>query len=349
MAEEQAASGYDVPPRATNQEGAIRKVGLEVELAGVPVEEVLTLVKSCFGGEIELAQRSHGAVLGTPWGKFKVEYDWRALQKRSYLKPLEAIGVEADSATAEFIEESVLQVAGEIVPIEVVTPPIPWPALHELDPLWEALRAAGAQDTHSSVLHAFGLHLNPEAPDREPASVLAHLRAFLLLDDWIIDDAEIDIARRIAPFIRPFPESYRRRVLVPDYAPDAAQLVADYVAASPTRNRGLDLLPLFRAFYGDSFLAQVEEAELVQSRPTFHYRLPNCELSTPGWSPRSDWNRWVALEKLADDRELLTELSRAYLETFDWPLRLQSIGWIDVLRERLRLPGEVRDRRALGA
>jgi hypothetical protein len=96
-------------------------------------------------------------------------------------------------------------------------------------------------------------------------------------------------------------------------------------------------------------LAQVEESELVKPRPTFHYRLPNCELTTPGWSPRADWNRWVALERLAEDRELLAELSRAYLETFDLPLRLQSIGWIDVLRARLSLPGEVRARQALGA
>ncbi len=349
MARARTEHGYHAPPRATNQDGATRKVGLEVELAGVPVEEALNLVKACFGGEIELAQRARGAVRDTPWGTFKVEYDWRALQTRSYLKPLEAIGVEADSATAQFVEESVLQVAGEIVPIEVVTPPIPWPSLHEVDPLWDALRAAGAQDTHSSLLYAFGLHLNPEAPDRDPSSVLAHLRAFLLLEDWIIDNAEVDISRRIAPFIRPFPEAYRRRVLARDYAPDADQLVGDYVAANPTRNRGLDLLPLFRSFYGDAFLAQVEEADLVQSRPTFHYRLPNCELSTPGWSPRADWNRWVALENLAGNRELLADLSRAYLETFDLPLRLQSIGWVDVLRERVSLPGEVRDRQASGA
>jgi hypothetical protein len=191
--------------------------------------------------------------------------------------------------------------------------------------------------------------LNPEVPDREPATVLAYLRAFLLLEDWIIENAEVDLSRRIAPFIRPFPETYRRRVLALDYAPDAQQLLADYVAANPTRNRGLDLLPLFCALYGDSFLAQVEEAELVKARPTFHYRMPNCELSTPDWSPRADWNRWVALEKLAEDRALLAELSSAYLETFDLPLRLQSIGWIDVLRARVSLPGEVRARQALGA
>jgi Putative amidoligase enzyme len=349
MAHERGQSGYAAPPRETNAQGATRKVGLEVELAGVPVEEALNMIVACFGGELALASRTHGAVHGTPFGSFKVEYDWRALTERSYLKPLARIGLDEDSAAAQFVEESVLQMAGELVPIEVITPPWPWPLLHELDPLWEALRAAGAQDTYSSLFYAFGLHLNPETPDRTPATVLAYLRAFLLLEDWIVDSAEVDIARRIAPFIRPFPEAYRRRVLTPSYAPSAAQLVSDYVAENPTRNRGLDLLPLFSSLYGDGFLAQVEEAALVKPRPTFHYRLPNCELTTPGWSPRADWNRWVALERLAEDRALLSELSQAYLETFDLPLRLQSIGWIDVLRARLSLPEEVRARQALGA
>jgi hypothetical protein len=348
MAQQRAIHGYAAPPRGKNAHGDARKVGLEIELAGVTVEEALDLVVACFGGRVALASRTHGAVHGSAFGSFKVEYDWQALHKRSYMKTLARIGVEEDSATAQFVEDSLLQVAGELVPIEVITPPWPWTALSELDVLWEALRGAGAQDTYSSLLHAFGLHLNPEIPDREPATVLAYLRAFLLLEDWIIDNAEVDIARRIAPFIRPFPEAYRRRVLAPSYAPSAERLVSDYVEANPTRNRGLDLLPLFSTLYGNAFLTRVEDAELVKPRPTFHYRLPNCELTAPGWSPRADWNRWVALERLAEDRSLLTDLSRAYLETFDLPLRLQSIGWIDILRTRVALPGEVRAKTAVG-
>lgn len=349
MAQERANHGYAAPPRAENGQGEVRKVGLELELAGVPVEKALDLIVACCGGEAAPESRARGAVHGTSFGSFKVEYDWRALHQRSYLKPLARIGLDQDSATAQFVEESVLQMAGELVPVELITPPIPWPRLHELDPLWDALRRAGAEDTYSSVFHAFGLHLNPETPDPEVSTVLSYLRAFLLLEDWIIDSAEVDIARRIAPFIRPFPEAYRRRVLAPSYAPSENQLVRDYVSDNPTRNRGLDLLPLFSALYDQAFLTEIEEAELVKPRPTFHYRLPNCELSTPGWSPRADWNRWVALERLAEDRALLAELSRAYLQTFDLPLRLQSIGWIDELRARLSLPEPVRTKQALGA
>ena len=341
MAPQAAVNGYDAPPRPHNERGEERKVGLELEIAGVTVERAVELIANAFGGKSELESRTNGTVRDTRFGTFKVEFDSRALQKRSYLKPLEAIGVSPDSMTAQLVESSVLQVAAEVVPIEIVTPPWPWTQLGALDPLWESLRAEGAEDTYSSLLYAFGLHLNPETPDGQASTLLSYLRAFLLLEDWIIDNAVIDISRRIAPFIRPFPEAYRRKVLAPDYAPDAERLVADYILENPTRNRGLDLLPLFVSLYGDGLLAHVEEAELVKGRPTFHYRLPNCELSAPGWSPRADWNRWVALERVAEDKPLLKELSEAYLDTFDLPLRLQSMGWIDVLRARVSLPNDL--------
>ncbi|HKO94818.1 MAG TPA: amidoligase family protein [Polyangiaceae bacterium] len=338
-----AGTGYAAPPRTHNAQGDPRRVGLEVELAGLSVEASLELIRRCFGGELDSSQRTHGTVRGTSFGTFKVEYDLRALQKRSYLRPLELMGIESDSLAAQLVEDTVLQVASEVVPVEVITPPIPWPRLHELDPLWERLRAAGAEDTYDSVFYAFGLHLNPEIPDGQVATLLAYLRAFLLLEDWVVESSHMDLSRRIAPFVRPFPEAYRRKVLAPSYAPNSGlALVDDYLAANPTRNRGLDMLPLFVELFGEAILARVEDRELVKPRPTFHYRLPNCELASPGWSPRADWNRWIAIERLAHTPALLTELSHAYLDTFDLPLRLQSIAWIDELRERITLPGEAR-------
>jgi hypothetical protein len=336
-------TGYAAPARPENEAGAVRRVGLEIELAGLTVETALALIQRAMGGRVVSSQRTQGMVEDTPFGDFKVEFDSRALQKRSYLKPLELVGIESGSRTAQLIEDSVLQVASEVVPVEIVTPPVPWNRLAELDPLWSTLRDAGAQDTNGSVLYAFGLHLNPELPDGDHRSLLGFLRAYLLLEDWVIESSHMDLSRRIAPYVRPFPEVYRRKVLSPRYAPESgAALVEDYIAANPTRNRGLDLLPAFVHLYGAEILERVEESELVKARPTFHYRLPNCELASPNWSPRADWNRWIAIERLADQPELLTELSHAYLDTFDLPLRLQSIGWIDELRARISLPGEVR-------
>jgi hypothetical protein len=330
-------TGYAAPARPTNEAGAVRRVGLEIELAGLTVETALALIQRAMGGRVVSSQRTQGTVADTPFGDFKVEFDSRALQKRSYLKPLELVGIESDSRAAQLIEDSVLQVASEVVPVEIVTPPVP------LDPLWQQLRAAGAQDTYGSVFYAFGLHLNPELPDADHRTLLAFLRAYLLLEDWVIESSHMDLSRRITPFVRPFPEVYRRKVLSPRYEPDSGlALVDDYITGNPTRNRGLDLLPAFVHLFGRTILDRVEEPDLVKARPTFHYRLPNCELATPDWSPRADWNRWIAIERLADEPALLTELSHAYLDTFDLPLRLQSIGWIDELRARISLPGEVR-------
>jgi Putative amidoligase enzyme len=326
---------YLPPPRARNAKGEVRRVGLELELGYLSLESTLELVRGALGGEIVSDSRTEGSVQGTPFGRFKVEVDSTPLKERSYLRPLEALGLDPDSPTALLVEDSVLQVAREFVPIEIVSPPIPWDQLHELDALWSALRAAGAQDTRSSVMHAFGLHLNPEPPDFEVPSLLNTLRAFLLLEDWIVQTADTDLARLIAPYIRTFPEPYRRKILQPGYQPDWTTFVDDYLESTPTRNRPLDMLPLLAHLKAPGLEERVEDWALVGARPTYHYRLPNCELARPGWTPAEEWNRWVAIERVAEDAALLRALSEAYLDTSDLPLRMQRGGWATQLSARL--------------
>jgi hypothetical protein len=331
---------YRLPPRPHNAQGEMRRVGLEVELGGLSLERTLEVIHSVLGGSVELESRTVGCVANTPYGAFKVEFDHSLLQKRSYLRPLERIGLldSADDEAKQRIEDSVLRIASEIVPIEVVTPPVRCDELEELDELWEALRVAGAQDTYDSPLFAFGLHLNPEIPARDVATLLAFTRSYLLLEDWLAGVSNVALTRRISPFIRPFPEAYRRAVLQPDYVPTSEHFVADYLAHSPTRNRPLDLLPLLVNLYGSELLAHVEEAALVKGRPTFHYRLPNCEIASPGWTPAVDWNRWIAVERLADDGEQLASLAELYLETQAVPLWSQRPDWSEQLRRQLDLP-----------
>lgn len=331
---------YATPPRAQNSRGETRRVGLEIELGNLTLEETLKIVHDVVGGEIVSDSRTEGSVRETKFGKFKVEVDSTPLKERSYLRPLTALGLDSDSPALQAVEDGVLQVAREFVPIEVVTPPIPWDRMRELDPLWEALRRAGAEDTRSSLLHAYGLHLNPEPPDLEVGTILDTVRGFLLLEDWIMEASDIDMSRLIAPYIRPFPEAYRRKVLPSTYRPTWEEFVDDYVTHSPTRNRPLDVLPLIAHIGAPDLEKRVEDWALVGSRPTFHYRLPNCELAQPGWTPAGDWNRWVAVEAVADDKALLSELSKAYLETTDWPLRLQRGGWVEQICARLGHDGK---------
>lgn len=332
---------YQAPPRSQSAKGEPRRVGLEIELGNLTLEQTLTIVSEAIGGEIVSDSRTEGSVRDTPFGKFKVEVDSTPLKERAYLRPLEALGLDGDSPAAAALEDSVLQVAREFVPIEIVTPPIPWNRLQELDPLWKALRAAGAEDTRSSLLHAYGLHLNPELPDHEVGTILDMIRGFLLLEDWIVQASDIDFSRLVAPYIRPFPETYRRKVLVPSYRPTWEEFVDDYIDDNPTRNRPLDVLPLIAHIGAPDLEKRVEDWELIGARPTFHYRLPNCDLAQPDWTPAKDWNRWMAVETVAEDKKLLRELSKAYLDTYDLPWRMQRGGWAEHVRTKLGLEGPV--------
>ena len=336
---EPSPSPYQAPPRERNEKGEVRRVGLELELGHLTLEHTLEILHKVLGGEIVSASRTEGSVRDTKLGTFKVEVDSTPLKERAYLRPLEALGLDLDSPTAQLLEDSVLQVARELVPMEVVTAPIPWNRLGELDPLWQALREAGAEDTRSTAWNAFGLHLNPEPPDFQVSTILDVVRAFLLLEDWIMQDTDVALSRLIAPYIRPFPEAYRRKVLAPSYRPDWETFVDDYLLDTPTRNRPLDLLPLISFIGAPNLQPRVEDWPLVGQRPTFHYRLPNSELANADWTPAVEWNRWVTIERLAEDKPLLRELSVSYLDTFDLPLRLQRSGWVEQLRARLSLAG----------
>jgi hypothetical protein len=318
------------PPRTRS--GKIRCVGVEVELGQLDVPATLDVVASTLGGTARLEGPTAGCVVGTPLGQFKIELDSLPVRERRYLAPFQQLGVSEESRTAQLIEDSVLRVAKELVPVEVVTPPVPWDRLAELDPLWRALRERGAEDTKSSLLHAFGLHLNPELPDLQVSTIVRTLRAYFLLEDWLTARSDVDLARKVAPYIHPFPEEYRRLVVDPHYAPDLSRFVDDYVTANPTRNRPLDLLPLIREVSSLDLRRQVDAWPKVKARPAFHYRLPNCEISKPGWTPAADWNRWVSVERLAANDALLEELSLAYPKA--------SSDWLELLESRLPPLGE---------
>jgi hypothetical protein len=313
-------------------------VGLEIEFGDLSLERVLEVAHGALGGTAQLHSRTQGEVEGTRFGAFKVEFDSTPLKHKAYLKPFEQLGLDADSTAAQLIEDSVLRVAREVVPVEVVAPPIAWTRLHELDPLWRALIAAGAQDTRASFLYAFGMQLNPEAPDLSVETALSHLRAFLLLEPWLTAQVDVDFTRKLMPYIKPFPQAYVRELLDPEYAPEWSAFIADYVAHNPTRNRPLDMLPLMVEATGSDLSGEVEDWALVQARPTFHYRLPNCDLNQPGWSPAVEWNRWLEVERLAAAPLRLRTLSEAYLQRLDEDGPPDRAAWLSFLEQQLELP-----------
>ncbi|NIS37837.1 amidoligase, partial [Candidatus Saccharibacteria bacterium] len=151
-----------------------------------------------------------------------------------------------------------------------------------------------------------------EAPALDVQTLSNYLRAYLLLHHWIVKESDIDFTRRIAPFIDEFPEDYMRLILDSSYNPSRDELITDYHEHNPTRNRPLDMLPIFthvnRQLIGDF------SDELVKPRPTFHYRLPNCLIDDPNWTVAREWDYWVAVEKLANEPDKIAQMSKQYFE-----------------------------------
>lgn len=307
------------PPHPTTAQGRQRRVGVEIEFAGLMPDTAARLVAECFGGNIVRQSPHRMSVEGTPWGKFTIELDSKYVHPDATV--MQANGMAPDKAPSagrewrvEFHQRSrewLGEMVAGLVPTEIVSPPIPWSELGEFDRLFDALRRYGAEGTDASVFYGFGLHLNPEVPDTGTASVLAHLQAYTILAAWLRDQIRVDLTREILPHTNPFPKAYALRILAPDYAPTRAQLISDYLSDNPTRNRELDMCPLFAHLAPESAHPLLHES-LVKPRPTFHYRLPNAQLNAPGWGSVTEWNRWVTVERLAADVHSLHKQRQAY-------------------------------------
>lgn len=320
-------SEFVLPPRLHNQRGEIRRVGVELEFAGLTVEECGQLVRGIYGGEIENENRFVARVKNTRLGDFRVELDATYLKHEKHRALLDKLGVQPESQDS--IEEKIESVVKTFVPAEIATPPIRIDQLGELDALQRALYAANAEGTRAALRYAFGLHFNPEAPDLDGRTLLDYLASFLILYDWIVAVSNIDFSRRVAPFIDPFPDDYRTMVIDPDYDPDRDQLIDDFLSFNPTRNRPLDMLPLFAAIAPSKIDALAKEPEQVKPRPTFHYRLPNCEIDNPEWSIAGEWSSWIEVERLAADREKLHAMRRSFFEYATGTVPSSSRQWAE--------------------
>lgn len=316
-----ATPAWTTPPWTETESGGIRRVGVEVEFDGLDCEETSALLHRLFGGHIVWQDPYRAQVMGTRLGDFEVELDMSLAHPEARAAAERHRGTTEEPewerrARAEVerllerLEADLAETVGDVgslwMPVEIVAPPVAWDRLGELDRLVAALREAGAGGTRSGLLSAYGTQLNPEVADSAPAHLLSVLRAYLLLSDWLREEIGVDLRRRVTPFIDPFPAAYADLVLDAEYAPDLAGLIGDYLAYNPTRNRELDLLPLF-AHLAPKQVRRRLPREKIHARPTFHYRLPDTRLDLPDWSVTLEWGRWITVERLAADAELLTE------------------------------------------
>ncbi|MBW3583200.1 MAG: amidoligase family protein [Euryarchaeota archaeon] len=299
---------FEPPPRTRTEEGRPRHVGFELEFKGLSLETTARIVRDLFGGKLEQKDRSVWTVTGTRYGDFRVELDWWLLKAHTLGEHVGGLGGEV----VDKIEDVLFEAARPIVPFEIVTPPFPLERLSEVERLRAVLHVHDVHGTRSRPSYCLGLHINPEAPSHDADDILAHLRAFILLHGRIMQERHTDPVRRIWPYIDPYPVEYQYKVLHPDYAPDLGTLFDDYLAYNPTRNRALDLLPLFAHIDPDHVEPRLTQAQ-VNARPTYHYRLPDCAIDDPHWRIASEWNRWVAVERLALDPERMGRLAEERL------------------------------------
>ncbi|KZX61898.1 hypothetical protein A3724_06700 [Alcanivorax sp. HI0033] len=289
-----------------NTAGKVRTVGFELEFSGITFRDTARVVCDTLNGKVT-DETAAEVCVQTDHGDFNIELDW------DFLKTAAANAGE----TVDELLHPLSKAAALLVPVEVVCPPLPVTSLTILDGMVEALRKAGATGTEESLIAAYGVHINAEVPALDAPTIHRYLRAFGLLQWWQIEANDVNLARRISPYIDLFEESYIKLLLTRD-EPDIATLIDDYLEHNPTRNRALDMLPLFAEIDADRVRATVDDPK-IKSRPTFHYRLPNCQIDDPQWSLNASWLRWCWVEQLANDDASLQALGKDFL-TADRPL-----------------------------
>lgn len=306
-----------LPPHTQTASGATRRVGVEIEYSGVPPQEVVKCVQSLYAGKHHLVSDVESVVKDTEWGDFIVELD------ASYLKEINEKHGSHGSDTQTLASKAVdllTWATEQFVPWELVTPPIPIDRLWRLPTLVNELRKLGALGTHHAIHYAFGVHFNPELPQLDADTITRYLKAFMCLYHWIVEQDKTDTTRKLSTYIQHFDTNYITKVLDPAYQPDLDRLIDDYLASNASRNRSLDLLPLF-AHIDEKRVRTAVDDDRIKARPTLHYRLSNCNIDDATWNLDRPWAYWLEVEKLADNTDHLTDICRTCLSdlsrTFD--------------------------------
>ena len=277
--------------------GTGRRTGVEIEFSDLTEREAASVIERLWGGTVDQRAPHEIEVDQTRFGTVKIELDtaWK------------------DKAEGQ-VAEKLLDLSREVVPVEVVTPPLSEEDIPEVQRLMQALSEAGATGSEDGVLLAFGIHLNPEVAAETADYIVPVVRAFALLEPWLRAADPPDLSRRILPFIDPWPRAFVDRAAAEGGAWRLPELCDAYLELVRSRNHGLDLLPLLEHLFPDRVAAALPEGRAKGGRPTWHYRLPETGLGAEGWSFAYEWNRWVLVERVAADPALVRALSEAWEE-----------------------------------
>ncbi|PIK69170.1 hypothetical protein CS379_31210 [Methylobacterium frigidaeris] len=293
-----------MPPRTLRTDGTPRRVGVEIEFMGPSARIAAAALAAGLGGRLAEEDPHAFQLEGTALGDIRVELDLRAAhpQRRA---PVPSAGQGAGQGAGPGLPvraagRSLAALLGPVVPREVITGPLAFDRLPEVDRLAALLHGAGGRGRGAVLLGSLGLHFNVEPPDLDAATLTGLLRAYLRREPELRKATAAGgflAARGLPP---PFPAAYVAQVLDPGYRPDLDALARDYLAANPTRHRGLDLLPLLAHRDEAGVRAALPPDEKVSPRPVLHYRMPQAHVGLAGWSLAPAWNLWVGVEELAE-------------------------------------------------
>jgi len=288
-------SGFAPLPQPLNAKGEARRVGVEIELGGLDEARVAALVAERLDGRAEQEDSHIWAVSGSDIGDVAVYLD-----------------IFLRKAQKSRLRDLALDLGREVVPVEIVTEPIDMEGLARLEDLRDALRDAGALGSGAGLVFGFGVHFNIEVASGDDADTVRPLLAYALIEDWLRSAYPIDESRRLLPFTDPYPTEFVRTLI--GAGPGAARdlVTGLYLELTPSRNRGLDMLPLLAHFDEARIAAAISDK--TSARPAFHFRLPDCRIDEADWTLAGEWWRWVAVERVARDDALLRRLSDAWLD-----------------------------------
>ena len=313
---------FDLPPRVGKDDGTPRMVGFELEFSGISLDDAAEAVQSALEGKLASESSAERVIQTNAFGEFIVELDWDFLKRK-------ASGTDRGEEGSEWLEP-LSQAAALLVPVEVVCPPIPLNDLAVLTPMVRGLREAGAVGTEESLIAAYGVHINTEIPCLDADTLFCYLRAFAILQWWLVDAHAVDPTRKVSPYIDLYPQAYLRQVLSKSES-TIDVIFDDYLEHNASRNRALDLLPMLAEIDSDRVHKAVDDPK-IKARPAFHYRLPNCQIEDPDWTLAGPWNTWCVVERLADREDDLDALADEFLAA-DRPIlgvgRSDWVGFID--------------------
>ena len=280
-----------------------RLVGVEVEFMGPTARRAAQALAAGVGGDV-VAEDAHAfAVRGSDLGDLAVELDLRYAhpQRHGMTLPVR-IGPKAAAGLGWLVSGA--------VPRELIVPPLPVDRLAEVDRILGLLRAAGAHGRGATVFGSLGLHFNIDAPAADLPRITAVMLAFGLM--------ELRLRREIAQgqprLARHRRRPTRRSSCTGSRRPGTGPARPDWSTTTwPPTRRATAAWTCCRCCWGWTRRG-VRSCPMrnIAARPVFHFRLPQAHPSESGWSIVADWNRWVAVERLAADGERLAAAARAY-------------------------------------